>query len=54
MSNVEIYEGGYNYLDIVFELSTIASESIIIIYGKTFIKINDLAYFSRLKKYSKF
>ena len=52
-SLVSTHEGGYKHPDITVELSTISPESIISTNGKTFVKTVDLAYFSRLKKYSK-
>lgn len=53
LSNVEAHEGRYKYLNIALELFTIPAESIIITHRKIFIKIDNLAYFSRLKKHSK-
>ncbi len=51
-SNVEAYEGRYkNGGDV--KLSTILSESIVTTYGKIFVKTEDLAYFNKIKKYSK-
>ncbi len=52
-SNLKANESGYKHSDIAIEFSIIPLESITITYGKTFIKTNDLAYFTRLKKHSK-
>ncbi len=51
-SNVEVYESRDKYRGGI-KLSTISLESIMIMYGKTFIKTEDLAYFSKIKKHSK-
>lgn len=46
LSNIEAYKGG-------IKLSIFSPKSIIIMYSKTFLKTEDLAYFSKIKKYSK-
>ena len=53
LSIIKAYKNEYKYLHIVFKLFIILSKNIIIIYSKTFIKIKDLVYFNKLKKYSK-
>lgn len=52
-SLVFAHERGCKHIDITVELSTILLESIILTYGKTFVKTADLAYFNKFKKYSK-
>lgn len=53
LSLVSAHKGGYKHPDIIVELSIILPKSIILTHGKRFIKTANLAYFSRLKKYSK-
>lgn len=52
LSNIEDHDGEYKYTSDV-ELSTISPESFVITYSKTFIKTEDLAYISKIKKHSK-
>ena len=52
-SLVSAHKRDYKYLDIIVKLSIILPKSIILTHGKTFVKTANLAYFSRLKKYSK-
>lgn len=54
-SNLALNKRGnrYHNKNLFVKLSTILPESIISTHGKTFMKIADLAYFSKLKKHSK-
>lgn len=49
---MEVYEGRYKY-EVGVELSIISPESIVRTHGKTFVKTEDLAYLSRIKKHGK-
>ncbi len=51
-SNVKAHENRYKHGGGV-KLSTISSEIIVITHSKTFVKTEDLAYFSKIKKHSK-
>lgn len=53
LSNIKAYKDSYKYSNIIFELSTILSKNILITYRINFIKVKDLAYFNKLKKYNK-
>lgn len=53
LSFVSAHKKGYKYLDITVKLFIILLKNIILINGKMFIKIANLAHFSRLKKYNK-
>lgn len=51
-NNIKTHKSNYN-LRIDIKFSTISFKSIVIIKGKTFITIENLAYFDKIKKYSK-
>lgn len=53
LSTFQGHEKGYKHPSITLELSTFLPKNILLMHGKTFMKIKDLANFNKIIKYTK-